>query len=287
VWLHGEASHAASPEQIAETMKAFTSFYRSNMLRRAFLTGLAMQLADQQIVDLHEQFLSMDEDGNGRISRKELANAITLQNPGHTIDVANWVESVFESVDTDGSDEIEYTEYLAAAHHEGEVRSDQAIHAAFRVFDVDCSGKISVEEICRITADAPADIAGLLAENDLNGDGEIDFEEFRDLILRAPPLFSPSVSTDSVGKLDSRGSRLSHGSRVSRGGRLDRPGRAPGSVIARLFEARWQRRPSESDATCQGLPAEGAAAKRDPLSPTWRDKAAHDVHRPQRMIMSI
>jgi len=261
-WLRGEARAVASPERIANTMSAFTSFYRSNMLRRAVLTALAMQLADQQIADLHEQFLLMDADGNGRISRAELAKSVEHACPGEYEDVASWVESVFDSVDTDGSDEIEYTEWLAAAHHEGEVRSDQAIHAAFRVFDLDCSGKISVNEIARITSDTPADVANFLPEYDANGDGEIDFQEFRDLILRAPPLLSPAISCDSLQV------------------KQPRPMSAPVSAVSRVLRATMARRSSTG---CLGPenPSAGGDAARGAL---WQSQA-HPV--PSTMIVSV
>jgi len=171
------------------------------MLRRAVLTALAIQLANQHTADLRAQFLSADGDGNGRISRSELASSIAggaMAAPEGVQDVQAWVESVFDSVDTDGSDEIEYTEWLAAALHEGEVRSDQAIKAAFRVFDVDGSGKISQQEIARVTAQAPADIANLMPQVDLDGDGEVSFEEFRTLIRKSPALMEASPKRAKV-----------------------------------------------------------------------------------------
>jgi len=184
-WLR-EKVKQASHAQISKTMKAFSAFHKSSMLRRAVLTALAMQLADQQVVDLQTQFLSIDGDKNGTISRDELAMSIVNASGGFKEDVQSWVESVFASIDTDGSEEIEYTEWLAAALHEGSVRSEQAMRAAFRVFDQDGSGKISQHEVARIIMQAPDDIAILFPQFDLNGDGELDFEEFRALTLQWP-----------------------------------------------------------------------------------------------------
>eukprot|EP00418_Pyrodinium_bahamense_P084557 CAMPEP_0179050484 /NCGR_PEP_ID=MMETSP0796-20121207/20750_1 /TAXON_ID=73915 /ORGANISM="Pyrodinium bahamense, Strain pbaha01" /LENGTH=583 /DNA_ID=CAMNT_0020746989 /DNA_START=65 /DNA_END=1816 /DNA_ORIENTATION=- len=205
-WLRAEAGRMASKQHITKTMDAFTAFHRSTMLRRAFLTALAMQMADQQIIDLQKQFLSIDVDKNGRISKAELAKSIAAEREhlgeGIPPDVSDWVEAIFDSVDTDGSEEIEYTEWVAAAFHAGEDRSDQAIRAAFRVFDVDGSGKISIYEIARVTTQNVADIKYFMPKFDLNGDGELDFEEFRELICTQP--LSRSASWGSkLGKIPS------------------------------------------------------------------------------------
>ncbi|CAE8648810.1 unnamed protein product, partial [Polarella glacialis] len=176
------------------TANALMSFHRSTMLRRAVLTAMAMQLAGQRVDDLKQEFLAADGNGDGKLSREELAESISKassDNSDHLAgDVFSWVEGVFESVDTDGSDSIEYTEFLAAALKEGAMRCEEAIQAAFRVFDADGSGKISAAEFERIVRDTPSEIARLLPEIDLNGDGEIDLDEFRQLITGSPLLFA-------------------------------------------------------------------------------------------------
>lgn len=93
---------------------------------------------------------------------------------------------MFGSVETDGSNEIEYTEWLVAALAGEHLWSDEAIHAAFRVFDVDNSGKISSEELARITLQSASEMASLMPRFDLDGDGELSFDEFRALVLGTP-----------------------------------------------------------------------------------------------------
>mmetsp|Transcript_42433 Transcript_42433/g.98295 ORF Transcript_42433/g.98295 Transcript_42433/m.98295 type:complete len:611 (-) Transcript_42433:140-1972(-) len=193
-WLKAEARAIPGPDRILKTMDAFSVFHRSTMLRRAVLTALAMQAVDHRISDLQAQFLAIDGDKNGRISRSEFARSIAQ--PGSMDGTAEWVESVFNALDTDGSAEIEYTEWIAAALQEGELRSDQAIRAAFRVFDVDSSGKISAAEIARVTSQT--DAQDMLPQFDLNGDGELDFEEFRNVLRRAPQPFNRPQSAPPV-----------------------------------------------------------------------------------------
>mmetsp|Transcript_10096 Transcript_10096/g.18066 ORF Transcript_10096/g.18066 Transcript_10096/m.18066 type:complete len:243 (+) Transcript_10096:2-730(+) len=181
-------------------MTSLVSFHRSTMLRRAVLTALAMQMAGEQMNDLKQRFLEADNNGDGKLSREELANSIASSGDASetlSTDVAAWVESVFDSLDTDGSDSIEYTEWLAAALKEGALRCEEAIRAAFRVFDTDQSGKISVLEFSRVLQETPAEIGKLLPDYDLNRDGEIDIDEFRQLVTGSPEFLGVLGNVDS------------------------------------------------------------------------------------------
>jgi calcium-dependent protein kinase len=185
VWTRGVASVPLRPGHIKKMMHNLTSFHCSVKLRRAALTALAMQQMSQQLMDHRERFIAIDADGNGRISKQELIDSIlltTLAFPLCPREVRSWAESVFASIDTDGSQEIDYTEWLAAAVHEGTCRSEQTLRAAFRVFDVDGNGTIDAGEFARVLQQSPQDIRSLLPEFDANGDGVIDFEEFKSLI---------------------------------------------------------------------------------------------------------
>eukprot|EP00930_Biecheleria_cincta_P033415 TRINITY_DN23143_c0_g1_i1.p1 TRINITY_DN23143_c0_g1~~TRINITY_DN23143_c0_g1_i1.p1 ORF type:complete len:606 (+),score=123.12 TRINITY_DN23143_c0_g1_i1:123-1940(+) len=181
-------------QESGQTMRSLLSFHRSNMLRRAVLTALAMQIASQKMIASKQQFLEADGNGDGKLSREELASSISNMPSGDVSDqlsgdIMAWVESVFDSVDTDGSDSIEYTEWIAAALREGSLRCEEAVQAAFRVFDADHNGKISLGEFSLVLADTPAEIAKLLPAHDLNGDGEIDMDEFRQVITGSPEVF--------------------------------------------------------------------------------------------------
>jgi calcium-dependent protein kinase len=181
-WTRGIASVSLSPKHVKKMVSNFMSFHSSQKLRRAALTALAMQLTDQQMSEHREQFMTIDADGNGCISKQELIESIAASSPLCPQDVRKWAESVFDSVDTDGSQEIDYTEWLAAVTHENTCRSEETMRAAFRVFDIDGDGKIDEAEFARVVAQTPQEIAALLPQFDTNGDGVIDFDEFKSLL---------------------------------------------------------------------------------------------------------
>jgi len=66
---------------------------------------------------------------------------------------------------------------------------DSYLKTAFNMFDTDNSGKISGDEINKLLSGdefkdiyTPDQLAEAIAEVDKNGDGEIDFEEFMEMM---------------------------------------------------------------------------------------------------------
>jgi calcium-dependent protein kinase len=196
-WTRGIAPVPLSPKHVNHMIENFTTFHKSSKLRRAALTALAMQLTnhqlDAQFEEQRAQFIAMDSDGNGRISKQELIDSIAAKSTCCAEEVHKWAESVFDSIDTDGSDSIDYTEWLAAAVRESTFRSEEAMRAAFRAFDADGDGRIDECEFARVLMQTTQEVASLLPDFDINGDGVIDFEEFKHLLLSGAAGAGPST----------------------------------------------------------------------------------------------
>lgn len=190
------------------SLESFTRFHRSSLLHKAVITAMAVQLLSNiESMDIENEFVAMDYDGNGCLSKSELCNAVASRAPeAASADIMLWIELIFASIDTDGSGEIEYTEYRAAVLNEGICRSNEAIGAAFRVFDVDHSGKVSSQEFARVIQMMPKDIIECMVEFDTNGDGEIDLNEFKNIVAGcfvppqqlSPPSCASLVSVSSA-----------------------------------------------------------------------------------------
>merc|ERR1719436_558436 len=90
-----------------------------------------------------------------------------------------------DRLDTNGSDEIDYTEFISASLDEKYYREEGICWTAFRYFDRDGNGVISASELQEVLADGGVESLGLsldlssvnrvLKEVDTNGDQEIDF----------------------------------------------------------------------------------------------------------------
>jgi len=92
-----------------------------------------------------------------------------------------------QSVDTDRSGTIDYNEFLSATIDKEKLISKTNLEFAFKSFDRDGSGKISLNEIKAIfnnTAIKDDSVfEKLISDGDKNNDGEISLEEFKVLML--------------------------------------------------------------------------------------------------------
>jgi len=138
-----------------------------------------LQSTGDQIDALREQFRLIDTDGNGVITKNELVQAFEAAPPSHVKDIRAWAEALFEQLDSDSSGVIEFTEWEAAALRSFTEISDSAILAAFRTIDVDATGNISLDNLSRLIDVSNEELKNIMASADTNGEGVIDFEEFK------------------------------------------------------------------------------------------------------------
>jgi len=89
------------------------------------------------------------------------------------------VEDIMDSVDCDGSGEIDYTEFLAATLEKKQHIDEGACWSAFNLFDLNRDGKIDSHELKQLLDKTSTRSAvELVREADVNNDGFIDFQEF-------------------------------------------------------------------------------------------------------------
>lgn len=98
------------------------------------------------------------------------------------------VDRILKSADSDGSGEIDYSEWIVATTDKKRLLTDEKLMVAFKVFDKDGGGSISSTEI--------KDVLGvgknidekvwneIIGEVDPNGDGEISFPEFKQMMTK-------------------------------------------------------------------------------------------------------
>ena len=134
--------------------------------------------------DLEKIFKSMDKDGNGTLDREEVLNGYE-EHFGVPI-TEEMVDAMFNAVDLDGNDCIDYTEFVMATMNEKDLITNDKLKAAFRLFDKDNSGTISPDEIRKALGIDSSDkhLNSLIAEVDENGDGEIQFDEFCNMMRK-------------------------------------------------------------------------------------------------------
>lgn len=115
------------------------------------------------------------------------------------------VKQLFQDMDTDGDGVIEYSEFLAAAMDERFQQQADLCWSAFRLFDRDGDGKISLDEIKSVLkTDGAADAMGtgaveaVLKSADTNGDGLLDFDEFMAMMRGQVPTSDAVEATQAA-----------------------------------------------------------------------------------------
>jgi calcium-dependent protein kinase len=95
------------------------------------------------------------------------------------------MDELFKKIDSDNSGFIDYDEFIAASIDKKKLFSIDNLQKAFIMFDTDKTGKISVENLKEVIGEALANDqvwTDIINEADRNGDGEIDFSEFCELM---------------------------------------------------------------------------------------------------------
>ena len=130
--------------------------------------------------------MSLDVNGDGTLNIEELQKGLKGQENGDKI------LELMRSADTDGSGDINYTEFLAATMDANIYLREDYLKTAFQMFDKDNSGKIDNHEVIDLLQGddlsnlvSKEAIGKAMAEIDANGDGEIDFDEFMAMMKKA------------------------------------------------------------------------------------------------------
>lgn len=169
--------HAAKEAVIENsTLESLRSFADASHFRRNVLSMIAWSMSTEDRQELHKQFIAIDTNNSGTVSMQELKEVL-LDN--FNIDEEE-AEDLFKRLDTDNNDEIEYTEFLAAALL-GHVKVHAGVlRKTFSRFDRDGDGKIDKQELKMVLGDtfSEREIDELLLEADTSGDGKLDYDEF-------------------------------------------------------------------------------------------------------------
>jgi len=197
-WTCGRSTHdnhSAQKENMQKAVTSFLDFYRCDKLQKAALTAVASQLCGQQLQDMRRHFQELDSDGNGVVTKEEMVALFEASAPPSISEPGKWVHEVFDQLDSDGSGELEFTEFQAAVMQAYVGISEETMQAAFHALDVDSSGTISREELGRVMCASNEELTSYIAKADLNGDGELDFDEFKAIFASLPPSLSSTYET--------------------------------------------------------------------------------------------
>jgi len=134
-----------------------------------------------RIIHYRNAFNMFDKKKDGVITLKELSNVLRSLNLDPTEEE---IKEMIDEVDLDGNGEIDFEEFVTLMNRRSkETDIEEEVLNAFKVFDKDGNGLVSITELRHIMTElengfTEEEIDDLLLESDDDGDGFISYAEF-------------------------------------------------------------------------------------------------------------
>eukprot|EP00359_Climacostomum_virens_P006338 CAMPEP_0204917440 /NCGR_PEP_ID=MMETSP1397-20131031/15017_1 /ASSEMBLY_ACC=CAM_ASM_000891 /TAXON_ID=49980 /ORGANISM="Climacostomum Climacostomum virens, Strain Stock W-24" /LENGTH=428 /DNA_ID=CAMNT_0052090271 /DNA_START=488 /DNA_END=1774 /DNA_ORIENTATION=+ len=125
-------------------MSNLKRWHAPQLLQREALKVILKMMTPESIEELKNAFVAMDRKGTGFITVEELKQA--LAESGLKL-ASDEIGRVISSFDYSENGRINYSEFLLATLDKKQVLDEAALHTAFKFFDIDNSGHISIEDI--------------------------------------------------------------------------------------------------------------------------------------------
>ena len=110
-------------------IKQLRNFAGSQALKKAMLEAIATQLSSKEIGALTDAFKKMDENGDGKLSFAEFKEGLKSMKDEEEI------KEIMDSIDTDKSGFVDYTEFIAATMNENIFLQKEKMWPTFTFFD--------------------------------------------------------------------------------------------------------------------------------------------------------
>ena len=188
IWIKKYAPHTkvsrVFSRKIYNNLKNFREKSQLSTAVVTFITNYLMN--DDELKSLKKLFFELDEKGKGVITKEDLFRGMD-ECFDHKI-TKEEVEQIFSNIDYDNNGTISFDEFLKAAIDKKKLLTEEKLKAAFALFDMNGDGDIEAKELQEVMGennDIQGDIwAKMIAEVDLDGNGVIDFEEFKDMMKK-------------------------------------------------------------------------------------------------------
>ncbi|KAK4804174.1 hypothetical protein SAY86_003991 [Trapa natans] len=130
-------------------------------------------------------FEKYDKNGDGKISSEELREALNSIGPGAA--TSDETDLMISELDKNGDGHIDFDEFMEFFAGCG---GDETLRDAFDYYDLDRNGLISAEELHSVLGKlgekfSLSDCRKMIRSVDRDGDGNVNFEEFKEMMTRS------------------------------------------------------------------------------------------------------
>ncbi|KAL5570813.1 hypothetical protein UlMin_023610 [Ulmus minor] len=136
--------------------------------------------------EVEKIFNKFDKNGDGKISSGELKDVLLDLGSDTSSDE---VKRIMSEIDKDGDGYIDLQEF-AEFHRGGSDGDNKELRDAFDLYDLDKNGLISVKELHAVLKRlgekcSLSDCSRMIRSVDADGDGNVNFEEFKKMMTRS------------------------------------------------------------------------------------------------------
>lgn len=153
-----------------------------------------------EIERLRKRFMKLDRDSSGSIDKNEFMSI-----PG--VSANPLATRIMEVFDADSSGDVDFQEFITGLSiFSGRGSKDEKLNFAFKIYDIDKDGYISNGElyiVLKIMVGNNLDddqlqqiVDRTIMENDKDGDGKLNFEEFKNAIETTEVAKSLTLNCD-------------------------------------------------------------------------------------------
>ena len=169
------------------------NFSSKQKLHQASVAFIVHQMSSNSMINkLTQIFKELDESGEGLLSIEELKKGYK-KFFSDTITDAEF-EEIMKLIDQDKSGQISIEEFLRATVSYENLVTEKNLKYAFDYFDKDHSGSLSPDEIREVlglnedSEKTKQIVNDIIKDVDLNGDGQISYEEFKMMMKKKNEL---------------------------------------------------------------------------------------------------
>ena len=161
-------------------------FVQQNKFKQAVMQFISTEFnLKKEEEELKKMFKVFDKNSKGTISQQMFIKQ--LEKIDEDVVSKEIISDIFSRIDLDGSGSISYNEFLTSIIDSKKFLTEDRLEKAFKMLDRDENGLLSVDEIKSFFGGDEKTWKKVLKDVDKNGDGDVDYKEFKQMMIGFDP----------------------------------------------------------------------------------------------------